>query len=144
MSDTLRSSIYAALSSATPITDIVGEHIYPVQATQRTAPPYIVFTRVSGSAEATTTGPSNDRESRIQIDIYSRGYAAADELRTEIVDLLHGQTGPLAATDVWVALLDFTDESWQDDDQLYRISLDFRVVYSIPPASTDNTPTEGA
>lgn len=132
--DTLISSLYAALSSNEAIAALVGEKVFPVQAPQRTIEPYIVFSRVSGSAEAHLEGPSNDRESRIQIDIYSRRYAVADELRTEIIDMLHGRTGPLAATDVWVALLEFSDESWEDQDQLFRISLDFGVVYSAPLA----------
>lgn len=133
MSDTLISSIYSVLSADADIIALVGDRIYPVRAPQRTPQPYIVFTQVSGNASNHVSAQSNEREARIQVDIFARRYAIGDELRDSVISALQARSEIMSSTDVWFCSLEFSSQDYFDSDDLFKFSLDFRWVYSIPP-----------
>jgi len=132
MNDTLISSIYAALSSDTDLSDVVSDRIYPVRAPQPTDPPYVVFSRITGNVGLTMDGASNQRETTIQVDIFSRLYSQAEDASTAIVTLLQGYSGTLSSTEVWFCELTSQSDFFEAEDRLYHRSLDFRIGYSIP------------
>jgi hypothetical protein len=132
MNDTLLSSIFSALSGNAELAALVGDNIYPVRAPQPTPPPYVVFSQVSGSVRAVMSGPSNDREARIQFDIFARRYSEVDDIRDAITTLLHGRTGQTGSTDGWFFLQDNALDLYEDADRLFHAVIDYRIGYSVP------------
>lgn len=131
MSDTLISSLYSALSADTDLADVVSDRIYPVRAPQPTDPPYVVFSRVSGETGIHMAGASNDKESRIQIDLFARRFSEIEDMSEAVIALLHAKTGLLSSTETWVIMQEGNFDTFEDEDRLFHRSLDFRVVYTV-------------
>jgi hypothetical protein len=59
--------IYSLLSTNTGVTNLVGTKIYPIEAPQTTAFPYIVFQAISNMPTNTKSGVSSMDKTRIQV-----------------------------------------------------------------------------
>jgi hypothetical protein len=133
MSDNLLSSIYATLAGDATLAEIFEDRIYPVVAEQPSSKPYLVFSRVSSQVGLVLAGSSNDREARVQVDAFSRRYADIDTARDALIALFHGKTGAMSSTELWQAELDSDTDLFEAEDQLYRLTIDFRFIYSVEP-----------
>ena len=131
MNDTLLSSIFAVLNGDAGLTAIVGDRIYPVKADQTASFPYVVFLKVSGTIGIHMKGASNDREARIQFDIYSKNYTNVEDIRKRLVALIHGQTGTFGSTELWVGQLLSDEDSFTHQADTFSPSLDFMFNYEV-------------
>jgi len=73
----IEAALYSYLSGVSAVTALVSTRIYPGQAPEATAKPYIVHHRISGRRFPSVTGPSGMVRARIQIDIVAATRASA-------------------------------------------------------------------
>jgi hypothetical protein len=125
----LAAALYARLSTFPGLTALVGPRVYPVEAPQETARPYVVFLTVSTQRLNHLGGPSEVAQARIQIDAYATSYAAAVAIGTQIRAALDQLTGVWGGVDVLSALSLDAREFYEDaaNPPLYRLSQDFSV-----------------
>lgn len=117
-------AVRAELAADAAVTALVGERIYPQVAPQGAAPPYVVMTVVSDVPSNTFDGSPATRlvQSRIQVDCYARMYREA----RAVADAVDGVLGALSRPDL-IAQREMTQESYENDAELHRVSMDFLV-----------------
>lgn len=122
-------AIFARLSTFPGLTALVATRVYPVEAPQETARPYVVFLTVSTQRLNHLGGPSEVAQARVQIDAYATGYAAAVAIAAQIRAALEKLSGVWGGVVVLGALSLDARESYEDaaNPPLYRISHDFSV-----------------
>lgn len=132
----LETAIYSYLSGVTAVTDLVGTRIYPGQAPQGVALPYVIQFRVSTRRFPHVGGPSGMVRTRIQIDVYAATLDSAQSVFDALRDNLDGWRATLM-DDVYVQSVNLDDEAndftpSQDgaDPGVHRIRADFIFVYS--------------
>lgn len=111
---------------STLVTDLGGtKKIYPVRAPQRSAFPYIVYNKVSTVANDTKDGVSTVDVVRMQFDFYHTlfddNYTIEERART----LLDKYMGTIAGINIDSCTYLSENETWEDDDDIYRISVDY-------------------
>lgn len=131
--DRLQSSIFSVLNGDSALTALVGDRIYPVKALQGIEFPYIVFSRISGQIGIHMQGASNDREARIQFDVFTKNYPDLDDIRDRLHELLHGRTSTLGSTTLWVGINQNDEESYVHQNDTFEDSLDFVFKYEVSP-----------
>ena len=72
-------AVYRILSAASPVTAIVSARIFPDRSSSA-APPYIIYSRVSGVAEPILEGGASLDRYRVQVDCYALTKTAAKAL----------------------------------------------------------------
>jgi hypothetical protein len=79
---------------------LVSERIYPQEAAQSAAMPYIVYQRVSSVPQAVATGTNATTETRIQFQIVDDNYDDARTLADLVKGVLHGWSEPTGTPSV--------------------------------------------
>ncbi len=72
--------IYSLLSTNTGVTNLVGTKIYPIEAPQTIAFPYIVFQAISNMPTNTKSGVSSMDKTRIQVTIVAKKQSEIDSI----------------------------------------------------------------
>ena len=72
--------IYSLLSTNTGVTNLVGNKIYPIEAPQTIAFPYIVFQAISNMPTNTKSGVSSMDKTRIQVTIVAKKQSEIDSI----------------------------------------------------------------
>jgi hypothetical protein len=119
----LEEKIYTVLSSAANVTAITGLRIYPVIRPQDSALPAITYTRISGGQISSLTSYSHLESPRIQIDVWTDTYGAGKALA------IYVRNAMLAAT-TFQAIIESDNDSWEEDPEMYRVSMDFFVWHN--------------
>lgn len=124
-------AVYTILKAAPAVAAIVSTRIYPLSAPQGAAVPFVTYQRISGERTRDTRGPTGRARSRIQVDGYASGYAAAKTLANAVRQALDGYRGKLASIRVWSIALESDVDFFEDavDPPLYRVSMDFIVTF---------------
>lgn len=95
--------------------------IYPFTATQNTAPPYLIYQRVSSTVNNVLDGNGNPpiNNTRMQIDCWGRNYAECQALAASVTTAMLG----------WFLQNVKLDEQdgYEEDVKLYRVILDFNI-----------------
>lgn len=95
--------------------DLVNEKAYPLIAPQGTSPPYICFTKVSGSHDDVLCGQSAKRYS-FQIDCYANNGLVASETLKNLAYERIKVLKPFNVDD---------SQEYEADTKLYRSTLEF-------------------
>lgn len=72
--------IYSLLSTNNGVTNLVGTKIYPIEAPQTIAFPYIVFQAISNMPTNTKSGVSSMDKTRIQVTIVAKKQSEIDSI----------------------------------------------------------------
>tara|TARA_R110000868_G_scaffold23387_1_gene94409 strand:- start:9600 stop:9989 length:390 start_codon:yes stop_codon:yes gene_type:complete len=72
--------IYGLLSTNTGVTNLVSTKIYPIEAPQTIAFPYIVFQAISNMPTNTKSGASTMDKTRIQVTIVAKKQSEIDSI----------------------------------------------------------------
>lgn len=103
---------------------LAGDKVYPVVAPDAPVPPYIVYFVVASNAENVMSGDSGLVNTRVQVDVYARSYGDARAIALQIDQLM-------AAWSVQnVSLL--SQDGYEDDVKLFRVTTDFSVWHTPP------------
>ena len=94
-----------------------------------TALPAVVYSGRGGIREAFYSGSYGLRETRFQVDVYSKTYTEASTLKDSILTAFHGFSGAMGSSIVSRSTVDNTLENFTDDDEkIYRIILDITLL----------------
>ena len=91
--------------------------------------PAVVYSGRGGIREAFYSGSYGLRETRIQVDIYSKTYTEATGLKDAVIGDFHGFSGAMGASVVSRSTVDNTLETFGDDgEKIYRIIMDITLL----------------
>jgi hypothetical protein len=120
---TLADAIYAKLTETEAVTAIVGATgVWPVTTGQGAAAPYVIFSGIGSSNEATHSGATTDGMRMIQFACFAATFEAANALRAAVVAALDGVTLDNGDNG---SLEDDNRDDYDDDARLYRCDADF-------------------
>lgn len=81
------------------VAGFVGDRIYPVELPEAPTFPAITTTLVSSPGVYDLEGDAGLQMSRVQVDVYARGYAEMETLKTAVRRLLSGYRTPAGSGD---------------------------------------------
>lgn len=132
-------AVYAILTTASAVEDLVGEgtspetyRIYPIVAPQGTANPYVTYQRISSTREAHLRGALGECTARIQIDCYADDLGEAANLAEQVrisLDAFKGTAGGVIVTHTRLE----SDRSFYEDGvepPLHRFSADYMLQFT--------------
>ena len=101
---------------------------YPAIA-KTTDLPAVVYSGRGGIRQAFYSGSYGLRETRFQVDIYSKTYTEVSALKDSILAAFHGFSGPMGSSTVSRSTVDNTLENFTDDgEKVYRIIMDITLL----------------
>lgn len=126
----LLEDIHATLIADAAIAALVSRRIYPDQASQGAAMPYIIYQEVSLVGGYNLAGPDGTEQRRLQFDAYAAHKADALTLITRVKALLNGKKQTLnSRTQVLGAFIQGGDSTYEPDERSYRQRLDLMFRY---------------
>jgi hypothetical protein len=91
--------------------------------------PVVVYSGRGGIRQAFYSGSYGLRETRFQVDVYSKTYTEASTLKDSILAAFHGFSGAMGSSIVSRSTVDNTLENFTDDDEkIYRIIIDITLL----------------
>lgn len=91
--------------------------------------PAVVYSGRGGIREAFYSGSYGLRETRFQVDVYTKTYSEAATLKDSIITAFHGFSGDMGSSFVSRSTVDNTLESFSDNgEKIYRIILDITLL----------------
>lgn len=91
--------------------------------------PAVVYSGRGGIRQAFYSGSYGLRETRFQVDVYSKTYTEATALKDSILAAFHGFSGTMGSSTVSRSTVDNTLENFTDDgEKIYRIILDITLL----------------
>ena len=93
--------------------------------------PTVVYTLVSRFSDISLPILDQVRESRYQIDCYTRKYLPAKQLAQKVIDALHQHRGALGDYPIQLCLLENQQDGFEEKATLHRQILSF-VIYHSP------------
>lgn len=127
----IEAGLVSLLNGTSAITNLCAGRIYPVVMPELGQPPCIVYQLVSSVSQYSNDGPSGFVTARMQLTAWAASYADAKALDAAVRAALDGYTGTLPdGTDVANVLIDNGLDYYEKDSRLFRVSTDYRVLYS--------------
>jgi hypothetical protein len=117
------------LADAAISTAVGGTRIYPTVLKQGIRDPSIVYNRITGLGNWTTTGPSGLTRPRFQIDCYATTSDQAEALADLVKARLDGYRGLMGSVMVQGVFFDTERDDYQADAELYRTSRDYFIWF---------------
>lgn len=114
------------------LTAHVGERIYPGNAPQTVATPYIVFFKVDSSPEQSHQGNSHLERARFQFDIFDASIYECKLIAEHLQSILQGLNELIGVSPyVRVEGIIFLGEGqlYENEDKLYHLIEEFEVPY---------------
>lgn len=109
-------------------TAVTPTRAYPAIA-RTTDLPAVVYSGRGGIRKAFYSGSYGMRETRFQVDVYTKTYSEAATLKDSIVAAFHGFTGAMGSSTVSRATVDNTIESFSDSgEKTYRIIIEITLI----------------
>ncbi len=122
------------LKNTSAVTALVSSRIYYVKAPQDVTAPYAVISKISALPFYAHDGPAGLAISRLQISIFATTYAAIQSISTAIRAALECFTGTMGGVGgVYVGVVFFdneTDLPFDDEQKLYGVADDYRLIYN--------------
>ena len=101
---------------------------YPA-ISKSTALPAVVYSGRGGIREAFYSGSYGLRETRFQIDVYSKSYSGVSTLKDSIISAFHGFSGTMGSSFVSRSTVDSTLETFDDSgEKIYRIIIEITLL----------------
>ena len=98
---------------------LVAGRSFPNLAAQDTALPYIVYQRVVSVTHNTLQGTTDLQNTRVQIDVYAKTYASAQQLAAAVRSAM----STASFTNLQISDQDF----YEAEARLHRVSLDYSI-----------------
>jgi len=109
-------------------TTVSPTRAYPTIA-RTTDLPAVVYSGRGGIRTAFYNGSYGLRETRFQVDVYTKTYSEAVGLKDSIIAAFHGFTGVMGSSTVGRSTVDNTIENFSDSgEKIYRIILDITLL----------------
>lgn len=108
------------LKSASSVTGIVSNRIYPVLIPQGATLPAITYQRVSGWHEHTLQGYTGMENPQIQVDCWSNSYSTAKGLGLAVRDAVFASTR-------FSSVLVSEDDIFYESELIHCVSMDFSI-----------------
>jgi hypothetical protein len=125
-------AIYNILTNDSPVSAIVSTRIYPIEASEEAAFPYIVFEVTDTEPIESKDSPAYDFESA-EISCYDQGgtgaYLTLEDLTDKIITALDNNIGTFNGVVIKSAqYLNKDDIKLEDKQRIYGKRLDFRFL----------------
>ncbi len=144
----IENDLYQYLSTFTNLTDLVGLRIYPLMFPKsndkslqlKNFSPYVTYMKVSNVREMTHQGFASLQKARIQLDCYSLDYytagsvIGAKQVAEQVIVAMESWTGQLH---IQASLPEGEQDFYDSITKLYRVSLDFVIMYGDPAPQWD-------
>lgn len=109
-------------------TTVSPTRAYPTIA-RTTTLPAVVYSGRGGIREAFYSGSYGLRETRFQVDVYTKTYSEAVGLKDSVIAAFHGFTGTMGLSTVSRSTVDNTIENFSDsDEKIYRIIIEITLL----------------
>jgi len=109
-------------------TTVTPTRAYPAIA-RTTDLPAVVYSGRGGIREAFYSGSYGLRETRFQVDVYTKTYSEAATLKDSIIGAFHGFTGVMGSSTVGRSTVDNTLENFNDSgEKIYRVIIDITLL----------------
>jgi len=120
--------IYGRLSTASNITAIIGNNIYPDITPQNVDYPFIVYSIINSNPVDFKDGQSNLEEIDLQIDVYTQNYDITQNLANLIRNRLDRFVGTVEGVEVQsIKYMSATSQVFNAELSVYWMSIDFMV-----------------
>lgn len=120
---TIEDSIYAALTGASAVTNIVSTRVYPDVTGPDEAPPYVTYQRISTPRDHAFGGNVVASSPRFQIDCWAATKDVTTTLAEAVINAMDGVSGVKAHT------IDNDISDWDQTSRLYRRMVDVILVH---------------
>jgi len=91
--------------------------------------PAVVYSGRGGIREAFYSGSYGLRETRFQVDVYSKTYSEASTLKDSILTAFHGFSGAMGSSFVSRSTVDNTLETFDDSgEKIYRMIIEITLL----------------
>lgn len=91
--------------------------------------PSVVYSGRGGVREAFYNNSFGMRETRFQVDVYTKTYSEAATLKDSIIGAFHGFSGVMGSSTVSRSTVDNTLENFSDNgEKIYRIIIDITLL----------------
>lgn len=133
MSMTIEEALVAYVNTVSPITAIIGTNparLYPSRAPDKTADPYIVYTKSGGERDSTQDGNSGFGHPRVQLSCWSANYKTAKKLAVEVVKAFNGYLGPMGDKTGVAAFVDNEIDNFDTEAREHHIIVDVMLWHT--------------
>ena len=125
-------AIYNLLSSASAVTDIVANRIYPLRVPDKTAFPCITYQTISNVPYNSKSGFTS-YQSRVQVNVfendYNNAFILSDAIKTALADKVGTFGGVVVQGTKFLNQID-QEEDFADGFGLVHFILDFNITYN--------------
>lgn len=130
---TIEEKLFAILTTGSPLpVPQLGTRIYPNNAAQGAATPYLVYNQVSDFPRHTLDGDVSDmRQWRFQFQIFTPNWTAGRAIRQQLQDFLTTYTDRPAQGIQRIIELN-QRYIWADTQRLHQFILDLDIAESLP------------
>ena len=133
----IKNAIYTHLQTVGAVTSLIGTSLYPLQAPQQKATPYVVYTLMDADRQHHMRGTTLSVFKTLQMDIYANTDTKADSISTALLNALDSLQGLIQTVQI-----EFCLNNDEDDALLEPIHgeglgipariLAFRLAYQEP------------
>jgi hypothetical protein len=110
--------IYSNLSTATSVTALVVDRIYPLLMPQDPTLPAVTYQRISDNPINSLSGHGGLDNPRIQIDCWATSYSGVKTLSNAVIKAMDSSTA-------YKSLRMSDQDLYEDGTEIYRVSMDF-------------------
>ena len=126
---TIEEAIFTLLQSLSPITDLVGTRVYPLQMPQNPTYPCLVYRLISDRSLDWVEGDGGMYWPRFQFDCFAQSYGQAKRLARTLRLQLSGYSGLVGEIDLCrISFLNEVDD-FEPVAEVYRVAVEFRIQY---------------
>jgi hypothetical protein len=126
---TVEADIYSLITGDATLTALIGTRVYPNTIEQNATLPVMVYRRISAERITAMHQNTGTVRARYQFDVYDDQYT--DGLRPVVERLrtvLDRSNGGVSDSIEHIFVLNET-EYYDDATELYRVSIDFEIIY---------------
>lgn len=126
---TIEAEIFTRLSTETAFDDLVAGRVYPLQAPQGVAAPFVVYRQIDAVRESGMGADSDVVACRIQLDAFAATYDDVKEVATELRKALQRWRNPALSTPVLETYIATEADFLESEIGLYRSTTDIQIWY---------------
>ena len=104
------------------------QNIFPLRLPQtKLTETSIVYTLIDDFPSLNVGSVCQINEATIQLDVYAPNYSGVRTLTNELITILNGYHGPLASLEASMIVVNNVRNTYEDDLNLYRSTIDINV-----------------
>ncbi len=122
------------LTSDTDMAALVSTRVYPMRLPQGYSLPAVSYQRISAERRhELSTGPIGWAFTRFQFDCWAGSYSDLRDLAEAVRKCLDGFSGTVDGTHVGGIYIEGERETFEEDVEIYRVTMDFLIPYKETP-----------